>query len=378
MKTKIEIDTNTFVRFWLVLLGFALAILAVYSARTALILLTVALFLALALNTPVHFLASRLPGRSRVLATAVAYVAIIIGLTGFVFVAVPPVIEQTSKFVQTLPELSTTAANQWSGIGSLIEQYNLQPQIDKAVASFEESASNWAADAGRNIISGAGSLLSFAVSMFFVLVLTFLMLVEGPTWLDRAWGLYNDPERMKRHRNLAGQMYRVVTGYVTGQLTVAAIGGIFAGLAVFILSLSFDLPGSLAFPAFAITAILSLIPMFGSTLAGALITLLIAFNSVPAAIIYLAYFFIYQQIENNFISPVIQSRRLELSALTVLVAVTIGFYVFGILGILISIPVAGSIKVLLNDYLERARQERAEKTTPLGKLVKAATKNSKA
>src|SRR5690606_37736145 len=98
MKTRIEIDTNTFVRFWLVLIGFSLVGLAIYSARTALTLLIVAFFLALALNTPVHFLSSRLPSKSRVLATAVAYIVIVVGLVGFLFLAVPPIIEQTAKF----------------------------------------------------------------------------------------------------------------------------------------------------------------------------------------------------------------------------------------------------------------------------------------
>lgn len=368
MKTRIEIDTNTFVRFWLVLIGFSLVGLAIYSARTALTLLIVAFFLALALNTPVHFLSSRLPGRSRVLATAVAYVVIVMGLTGFMFLAVPPIIEQTAKFIQTLPDFS----EQWSGVGAFIDQYHLQSQVDAAFASLQDSASNWAADAGRNIVSSAGSIVSFAVSTFFVLVLTFLMLVEGPTWLERGWGLYNDAGRMKRHRSLAKQMYRVVTGYVIGQLTVAAIGGVFAGFAVFLLSFFFELPGNLALPTVAITGILSLIPMFGATVAGGLVTLLLAVNSVPAASIYLVYFIIYQQIENNFISPVIQSRRLELSALTVLVAVTVGFYVFGVFGSLISIPVAGSIKVLIDNYLEQARRERNEKSGSVARLVKAA------
>ena len=371
MKTRIEIDTNTFVRFWLVLIGFALAGLAIYSARTALVMLAVAFFLALALNVPVHFLASRLPGRSRILATAVAYVAIVIGLVGFTFLAVPPIIEQTSKFIQTIPDLSNQAATQWSGIGPLIEQYHLQTQIDQAIDSLQNSASGWAADAGQNIVQGAGSFVSFIISTFFVLVLTFLMLVEGPMWLDRMWGLYNNETRMLRHRKIARKMYRVVTGYVTGQLTVAAIGGVFAGLAVFILSFFFEIPGNLALPTVAITAILSLIPMFGATLAGGLVTLLLAFNNVPAAVIYLIYFFIYQQIENNFISPVIQSRRLELSALSVLVAVTIGFYVLGIFGSLISIPIAGSIKVLVDDYLEEAKKERATNRSrnPIAKLA---------
>ena len=376
MKTRIEIDTNTFVRFWLVLIGFALAILAVYSARTALILLLVAFFLALALNMPVHFLSSRLPGRSRVLATAVAYIVIVVGLVGFMFLAVPPIIEQTAKFVETLPELSAKTADQWNGVGALIDQYHLQPQIDKAISSMQDSASGLAADAGRNIIIGAGSIVSFALSTFFVLVLTFLMLVEGPMWLSRGWKLYADPNVMKRHRKLAQQMYGVVTGYVMGQLTVAAIGGTFAGLAVFVLSFFFDLPGNLALPTIAITAVLSLIPMFGATLAGVLVTLLLAVNSVPAAVAYAIYFFIYQQIENNFISPVIQSRRLELSALTVLVAVTIGFYVFGIFGSLISIPIAGSIKVFLDDYLDEKRRRHVEQSKPVARLVNAAKRKS--
>lgn len=369
-----EIDTNTFVRFWLVLIGFAFAILAIYSARTALILIAIAFFLALALNSPVHILARRLPGKSRVMATAVAYVAIIVFLLGFIFLVFPPIIEQTSKFIETIPELSKQATTQWDGLAALIDQYKLQGQIDSAIHSLQESSSEWASDAGRNIIAGTYSLFSFAISMFFVLVLTFLMLVEGPMWLSRIWGLYTNPELMKRHRSLAKQMYRVVNGFVIGQLTVAAIGGVFAGLAVFVLSFFFDLPGNLALPTVAITAILSLVPMFGAMLAGGLVALLLAFNSVPAAVVYMIYFVIYQQIENNFVSPAIQSRRVELSALTVLVAVTIGFYVFGIFGSLISIPIAGSVKVLIDDYLEQARLKRNEKTQPIARLVKAARK----
>lgn len=376
MKTRIEIETNTFVRFWLVLIGFALAGLAIYSARTALVLLAVAFFLALALNIPVHFLANRLPGKSRIMGTAVAYIAIVIATAGFIFLAVPPIIEQTSKFIQTIPDLSVMTANHWSGIGAFIEQYQLQQHIDTAIDSLQESASGWAADAGHNIIVGAESLISFVVSSFFVLVLAFLMLVEGPMWLDRIWSLYNNPTLMKRHRLLAYKMYRVVTGYVAGQLVVAAIGGVFSGLAVFVLSFFFDLPGNLALPTIAITAILSLIPMFGATLAGGLVALLLLFNSPTAAIVYIIYFFIYQQIENNFISPVIQSRRLELSALSVLVAVTIGFYVFGLLGSLISIPIAGSIKVLIDDYLQRAKGERLN--TGRNPIAKLAAKRSKA
>jgi predicted PurR-regulated permease PerM len=91
-----------------------------------------------------------------------------------------------------------------------------------------------------------------------------------------------------------------------------------------------------------------------------LITALLAFNALPAAIIYIIYFFVYQQVENNFVAPHIQAKKIELSALAVLGSVTIGLYLFGIVGGIIAIPIAGSIRVLLDEYLQHAKAERLE------------------
>jgi predicted PurR-regulated permease PerM len=370
MKLKIDIDTNTFVRFWLVVIGFAFAILAIYSARTALILIGVAFFLALALNAPVSYLAKYLPGKSRVGGTAIAYVVVVALLGAFAFLVVPPIVEQTAKFVETVPTLVDTATTQWKGFGAVVDKYNLQPQVDAAITSIKDNATSWAARAGQNVLTGLGSLLSLIVSGFLVLVLSFLMLVEGPMWLRRIWGVYNDHDRMERHKRLSGRMYNVVTGYVTGQLTVSAIGAALAGVTVFILSLLFNVPSNLALPTVAIAFTLSLIPMFGSTIAGILISLLLIFNDTTAGVIFVIYFILYQQIENNFISPTIQSKKVELSALAVLVSVTIGLYVFGLAGGIISIPIAGCIKVLLDEYLTRAKENRENSEKPLAKLVK--------
>lgn len=370
MKLKIDIDTSTFVRFWLVVIGFAFAILAIYSARTALILIGVAFFLALALNAPVSYLAKHLPGRSRVGGTAIAYVVVVALLGAFAFLVVPPIVEQTAKFAETVPTLIESATTQWKGLGAVIDKYNLQPQVDAAITSIKDNATSWAASAGQNVLTGLGSLLSLIVSSFLILVLSFLMLVEGPMWLRRIWHVYNDHDRMERHKRIMGRMYNVVTGYVTGQLTVSAIGAALAGITVFILSLIFNVPTNLALPTVAIAFTLSLIPMFGSTIAGVLISLLLIFNDTGAGIIFIIYFVLYQQIENNFIAPTIQSKKVELSALAVLVSVTIGLYVFGLAGGIISIPIAGCIKVLLDEYLKNAKENREQSEKPLAKLVK--------
>lgn len=370
MKVRIEIDTRTFVRFWLVVIGFAIALLAIYSARQALIVIGIAFFLALALNTPVNYLAKHSPGKSRVGATALAYIVVVALLGAFVVLVVPPIAQQTVKFIETVPSIVNHSSAQWSGVGDIITKYHIQPQVDSAVNSLKDNTAHWAANAGKNVLSGVGSLVGFLTSLLLVLVLSFLMLVEGPVWMRHIWGLYNDEDRMQRHRQLATRMHEVVSGYVTGQLTVSAIGALMAGITVFVISLFTSVPSNLTLPTVAIAFTLSLIPMFGATISGIIISLLILMSSVTGMIVFIAFFIIYQQIENNFVSPAIQSRRVELSALAVLGSVTIGLYVFGLLGGIISIPIAGSLKVLLDDYLQRLKRHRIKEEKPIAKLIK--------
>lgn len=371
MKVRIEIDTKTFVRFWLVVIGFAFALLAIYDARDALVLIGAAFFLAMVLNMPVSYLAKHLPGESRAVGTAIAFIVVVLVLGTVIFLVIPPIVEQTVKFFDTVPGIIDSTAMQWHGLDTLINRYQLGPQINAVMASLQGTATGWASAIGQNVVSGVGSVLGAVGSTLLVVVLAFLMLVEGPEWQRRIWGLYNDEDRMKSHRSLVHRMYAVVTGYVTGQLTVSAIGSVMAGLVVFILSFVFEpVPASLALPTVAIAFVLSLIPMFGASIGGLIITLLLVANSVTAGIIFVIYFIVYQQIENNFISPTIQSKKVELSALAVLASVTIGIYVFGLAGGIISIPIAGCIKVLIEDYLARAKKNRERSERPLAKFVK--------
>lgn len=371
MKVRIEIDTKTFVRFWLVVIGFGLAGLMIYASREALMIIGTALFLALALNYPVKKIAGWLPGKSRLGGTALAFTSLIVFLIAMVWFVVPPIVQQSAKFAATIPALVDQANEQWHGVGRFIDENGLREQVDTAAENVKQQAAGIATKVGTNILSSVGSLASFIASLFLVIVLAFLMLLEGPEWMRRIWGLYNDQAKMKHHRRLADKVYNVVTGYINGQLTVSGIGSLVAGLFVFGMSFFVaEIDANLAMPTILLTFVLSLIPMFGATLAGGLVTLLLALNSITAAIVYLVFFIIYQQIENNFISPAIQAKKVELSALAVLVAVTVGLYVSGLVGVVVAIPVAGTIKVFLEDYLERAKHERVEQEKPLKKLAK--------
>lgn len=370
MKVRIDIDTRTLVRFWLVVIGLASLAYLIYSARTALVIIASALFLAIALSPPVSRIAKLLPSKSRVLGTALSYVVVVLLLGGFVFLVVPPIVQQTAKVAETIPNLVNDATNQYHGLNDFIDHYQLRTQVDSALTSIQDSASTVAKSVGNNLLSGIGSFFSTLFAVVLVLVLAFLMLIEGPAWMERIWSVYNDQERMEHHRSIVRRMYSVVTGYVTGQLTVSAIDGAISGLVVFILSLIFNVPSNFAIPAAAIMFLFTLVPLFGSTIGALLVGLLLAFNDPTAALIFILFVVIYQQIEGNYVIPKIQSKKIDLSPLAVLTSVTLGVYLFGIAGGIISIPIAGSVKILVEEYLKRAKINRKKSEKPLHKLLK--------
>lgn len=356
MKVKIEIDTRTFVRFWLVVIGFALAVLLIYSARTALIIIGTALFFAIILSPSVNYLAKKLPNKNRILGTAVAYIAVVLVLVAIVFLVIPPIVEQTVKYAQNIPTLIDNTTRQSSGASKFIKEYNLESQVDQVVTSIKYGVTNFVSKSGSSLVSSIGSFVSIITASILVTVLTFLMLVEGPVWLNRLWGLYKDKDKMKHHRKLLDKMYKVVTGYAVGQLSVSAIAGTVAGVAVFFLSTFFSIPVGLAIPVAATVFLTSLVPMFGAMVGAIFVSIILALNNITAAIVFLIFFILYQQIEANYISPKIQSKRIDLSILTILIAVTIGIYLFGIIGGIISIPVAGCIKVLVENRFSKIKK----------------------
>lgn len=370
MNVRIEIDTKTFVRFWLVVIGFVLAGLLIYSASTALLIIGIAFFMAIALNPPVNLIAKRMPGKSRVAGTAIAYVLVLIALGLIIFLVVPTIVEQTSKLATTIPNLINATTQEHFGLSEFISKYHLQGQIDSIVEAAKTNIAELTKGVGYGLVAGIGSFFSIITSAILIVVLTFLMLVEGPFWLKKIWSIYHNKSKMEYHRKLVRRMYGVITSYVVGQLSVSAIGALSAGLVVFVLSLMFNIPMNLIVPSVAIVFVLALIPLFGAIIGGILVSLILLLNSISAAIIFLITFIIYQQIEANYISPRIQSKRMELSALFVLIAVTVGVYMFGIVGGVISIPVAGCIKVLIEDYFDKAKIKREQNAKPLNRFFK--------
>jgi predicted PurR-regulated permease PerM len=348
------------------LIGFA----AFKQAQHALVLIFTAFFLALALNGPVHWISRRLPGKrrgSRTAATAISFFVVILALTGFLISIVPPLVRQTTNFISAAPELLQQTHDKDTTVGRFVDKYHLEDEIDK----FSKQLSDRLGNIGGTAVSGLTKLGSSAFSVLTILVLTFMMLIEGPRWLRFFRDLIPD-EHHGRADRLSRDMYKVVKGYVNGQVLLAFIAATLLLPALLILHVSY--PAAL----FVVVFICGLIPLVGHTIGAIIVTIVALFHSPWSAAIILAYYILYQQIENYVIQPRIQSNTTNMSPLLVFASVIIGVSFGGLFGGLVAIPVAGCVRIFLLDYLRAKRiiedatyESITHQDKPGGKAVKA-------
>lgn len=344
---NLNIPSRVVIRVLLLVVATMVLIGAVRQASHALTLIFTAIFLALALNGPVHWLAQRLPGKrrgNRTLATAISFLFIVLVLGGFLSSIVPPLVRQTNNFIHSAPDLVRDAQDGDSGIGKIIKRYKLENQVQEFSDSFGDRLKH----AGSTAVGAVGKVGSSVFSLLTILALTFMMLVEGPRWLRLLKDIIPDEQHARAER-LAHGMYKVVKGYVNGQVLLAAIAASLLLPMLIILGISY--PAAL----FVIVFICGLIPMVGHTIGAIIVTLVALFTSPVAAALILGYYILYQQIENYLIQPRIQANSTNMSPLLVFTSVIIGVNFGGIFGGLVAIPVAGCIRVVVLDYLRSKR-----------------------
>lgn len=374
MKVKIEIDTKTLIRFWLVIFGFIILAGAIWIAKDVLIMIIIAAFLALALNSPVAKIAKILPGSSknRVGATAVAYLIIVLIFGALFSVLTPIITDQVKHFSKDLPQIVQNYTGEQSGIRRFITENHLEGMISQAVDSVTRSINSSVSKIGDVFFGSIASIVGWIISLFMVLAMAFLMLVEGPDLIDKIFKVfYTDKILEKNHRRILSRMYGTVSGYVSSIVTICSISATCGSIATAILALIFGFPISLIAPIAVLLFVFGMIPMVGTTIAGVLSALIIGLNLPTAGLIFLAYFLIYQQVENNVISPMVQARNNQLSALIIFIALTVGVYAFGLLGALLAIPLAACAKILIQEQLKsRKRRSREENSERLVELLK--------
>lgn len=344
-KVEFTVSTKTVIRVLAIVLLWLLFLAALRKATHALILIFTAFFLTLALNAPVHWIAEHLPGKrkgSRKIGTAVSFLIVIAFLAGFLASLVPPLVRQTNNFIQAAPSIVEDVRDEDSGLGKFVRKYNLEDQVQ----DFSTQLSDRLKGVGSGAVSGVTKVSGSIFSMLTILVLTFMMLIEGPNWLQLGKGML--PKNRRAHAEaLAEDMYRVVKGFVNGQVLLAAIAALMILVPLLILGVGY--PVALM----VIVFICGLIPMVGHTIGAVIVSAVALFTSPIAAVVILLYYFLYQQIENYVVQPRVQANSTNMSPLLVFGSVIVGVSFGGILGGLVAIPVAGSLRILVIDYLHR-------------------------
>jgi predicted PurR-regulated permease PerM len=326
----------------MVLLTAAVLLLG-WEVRRVLTWIVVAALLAIILGPLVDLTQRRLHLR-RAVATLLVFLVALVALAGILTVFIRPLANEGPQFIDRVPSYVQQARTGRGPVGRLVQRYNLDEYLQRNQARLRESANRLTTPA----LGLLRSIFSTVVALVTIFVLTFLMVLQGPKLLS-AWVRALPQRRQERVRRVAADCAKAVTGYMTGNLLISVIAGAATYVVLWIMGVPYK--GVVAlFVGFA-----DLIPLVGATLGAVVAIAVAALHSLPAAIVVLVFFIVYQQFENHVLQPVIMSRTVELSALTVLVSILIGVELFGFLGALLAIPVAGVLHVIGRDLYDGYR-----------------------
>jgi predicted PurR-regulated permease PerM len=341
----------------LTVLGLIVAVWAllhvVVVARSVIVYILIAIFLALAIN-PLVALLMRRGVRSRGAASGIACLVVLVGIAAIGYAFIPTLVDNVNNFVDAAPGYVHDLTHGRGRLGFLETKYHVVERLEHYVKQGGAKKLFGLSGAAISVTKG---VLSFIVGAVTVAFLTFFMLLEGPAWTERLYGLM-PPESQPRWRGVGNDIYRQVGGYVTGNLAISLIAGSLATVVLLLLGVPFAVALGL------LVGLLDLIPLVGATVAAIIVVAVGFLDSVLAGIVLIVFFVVYQQVENHVLQPLVYHRTVNLSPLAILVSVLVGAELAGVLGALAAIPVAGAIQVLLIDFLRNRRERVIEPAAP--------------
>jgi predicted PurR-regulated permease PerM len=325
-------------------LATVLLLLLIREIQRVLIWIIIAGFFAVAVYPVVNWIERRLPWCRRSLATLVVYLLLVLLIAGVITLFAVPLARQATSLAHQLPTLIDDARAGRGPVGRLLDRTHVLTYIQENDGKIRSFAGRLGAPA-LGFLKTAATGVAATITIF---VLSFLMVVEGPKLVSGTLSLFPD-DRAQHIRAVGTDCAKTITGYISGNLLISVICGLLTYVVLKIIGIPFS--GLIAL----FVAISDLIPLVGATL-GAVVAGLAAFiYSVPAGIIVVVFFVVYQQLENHLLQPLIFSRTVQLNPLTVLIAILIAVELAGLLGALLAIPIAAMIQIILRDLWGRHR-----------------------
>lgn len=314
--------------------GFAEVII---KAGSVLVLIGLGLFVAAGLDPVVSWLTRHHVPRWAAVIIVIAGVLGIIAL--FLALAIPRLAAEATALAHQLPHYLHSLQNHNSELGKLNAKYHIEQRLTKLVSG------NGGSLIGR--VLGAGKLVLSAVSSALVVTVLSIYFLAGLPQIKLFAYRLVPHSRRARVILIGDEILAKVGGYVLGNFLTSVIIG--AGTAAWMLALGIPYPILLGL----FIALIDLIPVIGSYIGGAAVTLVALSVSVPVAAATLGFYICYKLAEDYLIVPRVMGRTVQVPATVTLVAVLIGGVLLGIVGALVAIPVAAALRLLLREITFR-------------------------
>jgi predicted PurR-regulated permease PerM len=306
-------------------------------ARSVLVLIGLALFIAAGLDPVVSWLTRRrVPRWAAVIIVLLGVVGIV---AGFLAAAIPPLAAQTSNLISELPHYAHTLQNHNSQLGRLNVKYHIQQRLSHLLATRGSSLIGG--------VLGAGALVLGAVTSTLVVLVLVVYFLAGMPQIKLFFYRLAPHSRRARVILLGDEIFIKVGGFVLGNVVTSVI----AGLGTYLWMLAFGIPYPILLGLF--VALMDLIPVIGSTIGGAVVSLVALTVSLPVAIATLAFYIAYRLAEDYLLVPRIMGSAVKVPAVVSVVAVLVGGALLGIVGALVAIPVAAALLLLLREVTFR-------------------------
>ncbi|MFG1922478.1 AI-2E family transporter [Cryptosporangium sp. NPDC048952] len=269
---------------------------------------------------------------------------------GFLLVAVGTIVGIVLPVAAQSGELADGIVD---GVGRLRDWASGPPlnisddQISKALDTVTSRVQDSAGSIASGALTGVSVITNGLITVVLALFLMFFFLKDGPKFLP--WMQRQLPGRLATDiPTVAARSWLTLGSFVRSQAAVGLLDAICIGIGLWIVGVPLVLPLAV------LTFVAAFIPIVGAVFAGFVaVVIALVFNGLTDALIVLAIILLVQQLEGNIFQPMLQSRGLGLHAAIVLLAVTLGGSLFGIVGSLLAVPVAAIIAVIWNYIREQ-------------------------
>jgi predicted PurR-regulated permease PerM len=336
---------------WIQLVALPLFVIALYlvakAAGVVLLAFTVAAVVALILNPMVTFLQRRRFPRG--LAILVVYLGLLLVAVGAGILLANPVADQAQKFGNDVPSIVDDANGRLADLQAYFDRKGINVEVKRQGETALQTLQDKVVGGTSDIVNFGGEILKTVVTaglgLVLVIVLSVYMLIYG----ERIGGLVRaimPPGDGTEDDDFPTRIQRAVGGYLRGQLLFSLAMGTGAGVGMYIFGVTGLFPDGKTY-AFAFGAwfgLMELVPFVGPFL-GALPPLLVALFQDPLTAVWLGIFFTaLQQLEGHVVAPYIFGHTLRINPLLVIFALLLGGEAYGILGALLSLPIAAMVR----------------------------------